>query len=112
MLNNNKVDLVEQALSHMSAFIAAKSQGLLTDELIRELLLCVSELRRGCDEQQEKEYWDRWLDEGQGNLPAKLFERIKSEGLLYLKKDNRLLCGQEKELHQLVFDDAEFGDLD
>jgi hypothetical protein len=49
MLSNNKVDLVEKALTSMSSYIFAKSQGLMTDDLLLSMLQCASELRRGCD---------------------------------------------------------------
>jgi hypothetical protein len=111
MLNNNKVDLVDQALKDMSNYIYAKSQVLLGEEALGELIQCVSALRRGCDEQQERNFWDDWLDHAKGNLNSKLYDRILHEGLLYLKKDSRELFKKE-ELHPLITTEEEFADLD
>jgi hypothetical protein len=47
----------------MKDYIAAKSEGLISgDATIINLINCVKELRNGCQEQQEPDIWDEWLD--------------------------------------------------
>ncbi len=63
-------------------------------------------MRRGCDSEQEHEYWDRWLDEAKVRLPGKLYDRILSGGWGYLRKNNGELFRSQK-LHPLNMDNEE-----
>lgn len=76
----------------MKNYIAAKSEGLISgEEAIMSLVNCVKELRNGCQEQQEPDIWDEWLDTAKTELPAEMYKRMLLENVRYLKKDNRLL---------------------
>lgn len=52
MLSNNKKDLVNKALKEMVNYINSKSKMSTNDQAINHLLLCASNMRRGCDEQK------------------------------------------------------------
>ena len=63
MLTNNKYDLVDKALSSMNEYILKRSVNLASqpEGTLSHLIQCISAIRRGCDDQQESEYWDNWL---------------------------------------------------
>jgi hypothetical protein len=111
MLSNNRVDLVNEALTGMSSYIYSRSEGIVSKEMFEGLVQCASALRRGCDEQQERGYWDEWLSDAKENLNPALFKMIIEEGLMYFSKDNRELTRKEVH-HPLVTTEEEFADLD
>jgi len=77
MLTNNKIDLVDLALEQLTGYIKNKVATAFSEEALDHLVECASNLRRGCDEQKEGEYWDDWLERCETNLGAKLFQKIK-----------------------------------
>lgn len=93
MLTNNKLDLVEKALTSMNSFILQKSATLSTQPqgTLNLLIQCISAMRRGCDDQQQSQYWDNWLVNAEKNLPKVIYNKIIDEGLGFLKMDNKAL---------------------
>ena len=81
----------------MKEYIAAKSEGLISgEEAMVNLVNCVKELRNGCQEQQQPEIWDEWLDKAKTELPGELYKRMLFQNVRYLKKDSRLLTLEVK----------------
>ena len=46
----------------MVSYIEAKAISTISKEDIKHLLECVKELRVGCIEQKEEDFWDNWLE--------------------------------------------------
>lgn len=89
MINNSKIDLVDQALKQFTAFIHSRCQSVLNEENLRLIVDCVSNLRRGCLEQQEAAYFDDWFEKLPSVVEEKVFKKLKSEGIGFLERSNK-----------------------
>ena len=88
MLKNNRRDLVDVALNEMVAYIENRAMSAISKEDMKHLLDCIRELRIGCIEQKEEDYWDHWLEKCQSVIGEETFKILISQGLGYLKKSN------------------------
>ncbi len=88
MINNNKKDLVSEALKELSNYIHKRNQQADNQNDNRHLVDCAKEIRKACIEQKEVDFWDDWFERAKFELSVDLYHMMKVSGLGYINKSN------------------------
>lgn len=72
----------------MAEHIQNRAENALSKEDVKHVIECATELRFGCIEQKETEFWDKWLENCPMRLGDNMFKKLLSEGLGFLNKSN------------------------
>ena len=88
MINNNKKDLVNEALDNLAKYIQKLTQKSNTEEQNLHLVECANEMRKACIEQKETEFWDDWYAKAPRILNHDVFHLMKVSGLGFINRSN------------------------
>ena len=69
---------MDVALNEMVAYIENRAMSAISKEDMKHLLDCIRELRIGCIEQKEEDYWDNWLEKCQSVIGEETFKILIS----------------------------------